>query len=131
MREEWWPVLRRARFHHPPGCWRPRWSGIEAGLFREVYEGGQWRRESGVTLFSPTPNALHGLDADLVMVDEVWSFDVVAGDALDAAIAPTAWTRPHAQHWYLSPMGNVEGWLYRGVDAGRAGARRLLRRILG
>lgn len=121
MREEWWPVLRGARFDRRY-AWRPRWSGIEAGLFREVRARGQWVRHSGVTLFSPTPNALHGLDADLVMVDEVWSFDVVAGEALDAAIGPTAWARPWAQHWFLSAGGEPgSGWLHRKMDAGRAG----------
>jgi hypothetical protein len=96
---------------------------MEAGLFREVKRDGRVLRHSGVTLFSPTPNALHGLDADLVMVDELWSFDASAGDALDAAIAPTAWARPWAQHWYLSAGGEPSsGWLHRKMDAGRAGA---------
>ena len=123
LREEWWPVLRSAGLSRPPYSWRPRWSGIESGLFREVRQAGQYLRHSGVTLFSPTPNALHGLDADLVMVDEVWAFDALQGEALEAAIAPTAWSRPHAQHWYLSAGGEPDsGWLHRLMDLGRAGA---------
>ena len=49
---------------------------------------------SRVQLFPPTENALHGQNADAVAVDEAWSFDVDAGETLEAGIRPAQLTRP-------------------------------------
>jgi hypothetical protein len=81
-----------------------------------------WARSGGMFRpFPPTPDALHGKTADLVVVDETWAFDLPRGRELDQAIIPTMATRPNAQVLKLSTAGtDASTWLLGGVEAGRA-----------
>lgn len=71
---------------------------------------------SRLQLFPPTENALHGMNADDVTVDEAWYFDQVTGEALEAGIRPAQLTRSWPQLWLVSAGGTIEstwwdGWL--------------------
>lgn len=84
-------------------------------LTRWNHSGGTFRP------FSPTLDALHGKTTDLVIVDEAWTFDLVRGRELDAAIVPTQATRPGSQVWKLSTAGtDASTWFLGSVEAGRA-----------
>lgn len=66
-----------------------------------------WRHTSSIVrCFSPKRDALHGKQSDLVDVDELWAFDVAAGDSLLQAIGPTQATRPGAQVIMQSAAGD-------------------------
>ena len=74
-------------------------------------------------IFTPNASALHGRDADLVVVDEAWFFDADRGADIDAGIRPARWARPAAQLWYVSAGGTEDStWLHQIMDRGRAGA---------
>lgn len=77
---------------------------------------------STMSLFSPNEEALHGSDADLVVVDEAWAFTAAQGDLIEAGIQPAQLTRAYRQLWIVSAGGTAEStWLARWVDLGRAG----------
>ena len=77
---------------------------------------------SRLQLFPPTETALHGQDADMVVIDEAWSFDAETGEALEAGIRPAQLTRPWAQLWIVSAGGTVEStWWDRWLTVGESG----------
>ena len=78
-------------------------------------------RNSSVRIFSPTPDALHGRQSDLVVLDECWSHDEDRGDAILQAIVPTQATRKMRQTWLVSTAGDeTSDWWRKWVDKGRA-----------
>jgi phage terminase large subunit-like protein len=84
----------------------------------------RWNMSGGLLRpFPPTPAGLHSKTSDLVLVDECWRFDQLAGQALDQAIVPTQATRPNAQTWKVSTAGEASSlWWLGQVEAGRAAA---------
>lgn len=117
MRDEWIPVISGSPTLRR--CIVPRYALGDPGMFVQI--GG--RRYGRLEIFSPNANALHGRDADLVVVDETWAFDTVRGDEIDAGIRPARWARPGSQVWYVTAGGTEDsGWLHSKMDAGRAGA---------
>ena len=67
---------------------------------------------SKFALFSPNPRALHGMNADLVIIDEAWAFGLERGEDLEVGIRPTTWTRPGAQFILTSAAGDTTStWL--------------------
>lgn len=79
-------------------------------------------RASTLALFAPGPQALHGQDCDVAVVDEAWTVSTVEGDALEAAIQPAQATRPYRQLWVVSAGGTHEStWFRRWIDLGLAG----------
>jgi Phage terminase large subunit (GpA) len=84
----------------------------------------KWYCSGGmVRPFAPTPAGLHSKTADLVVADEVWSFDLIRGRQLDQAIVPTMATKPNAQVWKVSTAGDAGSvWWLATVEAGRAAA---------
>mgnify|MGYP003349004290 FL=1 len=65
-----------------------------------------WPNAASLRVFSPQPDALHGKDTDLVIVDESWAFTLDRGRALVQAISPTQLTRPWGQMWWPSTAGD-------------------------
>lgn len=61
---------------------------------------------SRLSLFAPQPDALHGEAADLVCIDEAWSFSEARGRQLMQAGGPTGATRPRRQTWIVSTAGD-------------------------
>jgi phage terminase large subunit-like protein len=98
------------------------------GLVRLRRQAGSehvlWPMSGGLLRpFPPTPAGLHSKTSDLVLVDECWRFDLLAGQALDQAIVPTQATRPNAQTWKVSTAGQADSlWWLGQVEAGRAAA---------
>jgi hypothetical protein len=104
------------------------WPLIE-GLGREVSirraigsEHIRWRRSGGlIRPFPPTREALHSKTSDLVLVDECWKFDLMAGQAIDQGIVPTQATKPSSQVWKVSTAGDASSVWWQGtVEAGRS-----------
>lgn len=87
-------------------------------------ENIRWRASAGlIRPFPPNATGLHSKVADLVVVDECWSFDFVKGQAIDQAIVPTQATRPNAQTWKVSTAGDATStWWLGTVELGRAAA---------
>jgi hypothetical protein len=82
----------------------------------------RWFNGSQLRPFPPVPEALHGQQSDLVIVDECWSFTADRGAALEQAIIPTQATRPGGQLWLVSTAGSdASVWFRSYVDRGRAG----------
>ncbi len=80
-----------------------------------------WPNGSTLRVFSPQPDALHGKDTDLVIVDEAWAFTPDRGRALVQAISPTQLTRPFGQIWWPSTAGDeTSDFLKDIIDRGRA-----------
>lgn len=77
---------------------------------------------SWVAPFPPTPSSLHSESPHRVDVDELWSFDVEAGDALITAIKPAQLTLRDRQIWLYSAAGDSEAsaFMWSWVLAGRA-----------
>ena len=74
---------------------------------------------SMLTLLSIDEAAAHGDVIDLGILDECWSLDETA----EQAIRPGMLTKPNAQLWRLSTAGNRKSVYWRGrVDAGRTSA---------
>ncbi len=74
----------------------------------------------------PTRDAVHGKQSDHNDVDEGWSFDEPAGAELFQAIAPTQATRPGAQTWVWSTMGDAASvWFHRLAERAQAGTEGL------
>lgn len=73
-------------------------------------------------IFAPNEEALHGGSNNLVVVDEGWAFDVVQGEAMEAAITPT-FSTVDGQLWIVSAGGTAAStWLNKLIDIGRAAA---------
>ena len=72
--------------------------------------------------FPPTRDALHGVQSDLVVIDEPWRHDALRGAEIMQAVGPTQATRPGAQIVLVSTMGTAAStFLHPMVDRGRAG----------
>jgi hypothetical protein len=103
-------------------------AGFRGGYKLRRAQGSEfvrWHHSGGlVRPFPPTPDTLHGKTADLVIVDEPWSFDLVRGTQLDQALVPTMATKPNAQVWKFSTAGDASStWWLGTVEAGRTAAR--------
>lgn len=84
-------------------------------------EGIDWRHGSTFRVFPPLRDALHGRQSDLAFVDEAWSISPQQGHDLRQAIRPTMNTRPGAQLWILSTMGDDSSvWWDAYVERARA-----------
>lgn len=136
--------LQRASSIDRAKCWYTAQTGGDAGLtFREEWlpdlddlaarglvrtrlsNGSESftipSRKSRVGIFAPTRKALHGQDADVVGVDEGWSFSSVDGKALMQAIRPAQLTRRQRQLWIISAGGDESSeWLLEWRELGRA-----------
>lgn len=136
--------LQRASHIERAKCWYTAQTGGDAGLtFREEWlpdlddlaarglvrtrlsNGSESftipSRKSRVGIFAPTRKALHGQDADVVGVDEGWSFSSVDGRALMQAIRPAQLTRRQRQLWIISAGGDESSeWLLEWRELGRA-----------
>ena len=78
---------------------------------------------STVNLFAPVERAIHGDQADCVMIDEGWAFDIGTGLALETSIRPAQATRRHRQLWLISAGGTeASTWLIKFQKLGRAAA---------
>src|SRR5882672_11357893 len=76
---------------------------------------------STVNLFAPVERAIHGDQADCVMIDEGWAFDIGTGLALETSIRPAQATRRHRQLWLISAGGTeASTWLIKFQKLGRA-----------
>lgn len=87
------------------------------------HERATWTAtRSFVRPFAPGEDQMHGEDADVVLVDEVWAFSALEASALTAAYRPglrrkIGW----AQEWLTSTKGTARSeWLDQLVTAGRA-----------
>jgi hypothetical protein len=71
-------------------------------------------------VFAPLPEALHGRQGDLVVLDEAWALSMERGRELMQAIVPTMATRERPQTLVLSTAGTDESeWLRDLVRRGR------------
>lgn len=64
--------------------------------------------------FSPKRDSAHGDEPDLVLVDEVWTYDAVQGAKLDNAVRPTFLTN-NAQMWRYSTAGTTASAYYNAM----------------
>ena len=116
LRDEWAPILQQSSLK---SVIRFRLARGDAGMYVQI--GGL--KLGRAEIFTPNASALHGRDADLVVVDEAWFFDADRGADIDAGIRPARWARPASQLWYVSAGGTEEStWLHQIMDRGRAGA---------
>jgi hypothetical protein len=114
LRDEWAPTIQASPLRQVIGF---RYARGDAGFYVRLGR----RRLSRVEIFTPNANALHGRDADIVVMDELWAFDADRGAEIDAGIRPARWARPGAQLWYVSAGGTEDsGWLHAKMDQGRA-----------
>ena len=102
MRDEHFPSLDRARIFGRPGTPSCRYVRSK----RAGQEGVDWRHGSTFRVFPPLRDALHGRQSDLVFVDEAWALSADQGADVRQAIRPTMATRPGAQLWIVSTMGD-------------------------
>lgn len=117
FRDEWSPLVEMS----PIGAALKtrKAQGSEGFTFRES--------RSTVQLFAPTRSALHSTNADTVVVDEAWYFDLATGDDIEAGARPAQLTRQWRQTWIVSAGGTelstyLDKWMTTGragVDAGR------------
>jgi hypothetical protein len=82
---------------------------------------------SKIQLFAPTQAALHAQNADTVVIDEAWWFDLMTGTAIEAGARPAQLTRPLRQTWIISAGGTelstyLDGWMTAGRAAVAEGA---------
>lgn len=112
FREEWTPLLSASPL--------ARWYDVRRSNGSESITLPA--RGSSLSLFAPGPNAIHGQDVDVAVVDEAWTVSTVEGDALEASIQPAQSTRPYRQLWIVSAGGTHEStWFRRWIDLGLAG----------
>ncbi len=103
MREEHFDALAAARAFGVPGAPSCKYRlSKRAGSVGVKWPG----LGSTFTTFPPKRDALHSKQADLAMVDEAWVHDAETGADLRQAIRPTMNTRPGAQLWIVSTMGD-------------------------
>lgn len=107
---EWYQTLSASM----PGRWQFR---LASGL-----ETAQWSPNgSFIKTFPPTPASLHGVQSDMVALDEVWKYSMPTGDAITQAVVPTQATRPRRQLWIVSTAGNDDSeWMRGKIELGRA-----------
>lgn len=118
MREEHFAALRRAAAFGIPDT-----AGARYDRSRRAGEVGvKWKEPLGSTFytFPPKRDALHSKQSDLVFVDEAWAHDAETGADLRQAIRPTMNTRPGAQLWVVSTMGDdsstyFDGYVQRAI----------------
>lgn len=111
LREEWIPLVQASTSPHLAAA-RARLSNGSEGVWLPG------RRS--LRMFAPTRKAMHGKDADVVVVDEVWAHTLERGEEIDAAIRPTMLTRPRRQVIYISAGGTDEStWLLALRERGR------------
>ncbi len=114
FRKEWTPLVTSSPLY-PSRLKLRRSNGSEEVM---LTAGGEV--VSSVALFAPGPLALHGSDADMVCVDEAWSFTLDAGSDLEAGIQPAQLTRPRRQILIVSAGGTAaSSWLARWIQLGR------------
>jgi hypothetical protein len=115
---------------------RKRWldnvAAVEAsplGRFVNVKRGQghstmEFPNQSWIAPFPPTPESLHSESPHRVDVDELWSFDVEAGDDLITAVKPAQLTLRDRQLWLYSAAGDAEesAFMWSWILAGRAAA---------
>jgi phage terminase large subunit-like protein len=115
FRDEWVPIIEGSPLSRKIRLRRSQ--GSEGVTFP--------RNGSRLQLFAPGPTALHGGNADTVVIDEAWAFDLMSGEDVEAGIRPAQATRPLRQTWIISAGGTVEStwldaWMTRGLAAARA-----------
>lgn len=77
---------------------------------------------SRIKAHPPTHDSLHGMQSDLNVIDEAWSYAPEMADALMSAITPTQATRPDPQTIVASTVGTADStWFHDLIDRGRAG----------
>ncbi len=97
FREEHLPLLRGA------GMFKGRWKSRLPNGSEQV----TWIHNGGaVRVFAPTPDAMHSMDSDLVILDEAWAHDRVRGAQLLQGIGPTQATRRGPQIARISASGD-------------------------
>lgn len=117
MRDEHFPSLERARIFGRPGTASARYTRSK----RAGQEGINWNHGSTFRVFPPLRDALHGRQSDLVFVDEAWAMTADQGADVRQAIRPTMATRPGAQLWIVSTMGDDASTFFDGyVELGLA-----------
>jgi hypothetical protein len=113
FRDEWAPMLERPSLRR---LYKLRRSQGSEGIHKR-------HGSSRLQLFPPTENALHGMNADLVEIDEAWYFDQATGEALEAGVRAAQLTRSWRQLWIVSAGGTIEStwwdwWLTVGEEGG-------------
>ena len=78
-----------------------RYARGDAGFYVRIGN----RRLSRVEIFTPNANVLHGRDADVVVVDEVWSFDADRAPRSTPAYARPAGRGPARRSGTCPPAG--------------------------
>jgi phage terminase large subunit-like protein len=104
----WWPRIRRSPlgdlFTLSRGTGQEELAAVNGSL---------------LTLLSVDEAAAHGDVIDLGILDEAWSLD----EAAEQAVRPGMLTKPNAQLWRLSTAGTAKSAYWRArVDAGRTAA---------
>ena len=112
MREQHFPSLEEA----------PIFRGRYRESRRAGAHGPHWTRSrSSFTTFPPTRKSLHSKQSDKVFVDEAWVHDAETGRELRQAIRPTMNSRPNAQLWVVSTLGDLNSvYLDEYVARGKA-----------
>lgn len=97
MREQHFPSLEAAPIFH----------GRYTESRRAGAHGPHWNKSrSSFTTFPPIRKALHSKQSDKVFVDEAWAHSAEVGRDLKQSIRPTMNTRPNAQLWIVSTLGD-------------------------
>lgn len=117
MRDSHFGALERAPLFGRPGSPACRYTRSK----RAGQEGVDWKHGSTFRVFPPMRDALHGRDSDLVFVDEAWALSTEQGSDVRQAVRPTMATRPGAQLWVVSTMGDDGSAFFDSyVEMGRA-----------
>lgn len=89
-----------------------------AGMERVSFGNG-----SVLWVYSPLPDALHGRDVDVLLLDEPWTLTEQRGAELIAASVPAMATRAMPQLWLTSAAGTAESswWESMMASARRSG----------
>lgn len=112
FRDEWAPMLDRPSLRR---LYKLRRSQGSEGIHKRA-------GSSRLQLFAPTADALHGVNADDVTVDEAWAHDQITGEALEAGARFASLTRPWRQLWIVSAGGTIEStWFDGWITAGEQG----------
>ena len=110
MREQWVPWIETSELRN---------------VFSKRFTNGAEALEmphnqSFCRLFAPTPTALHGSEAQLVMLDEGFAHSLERGDELTVAVRPTLMTTRGQMLW-SSAAGDLDStWWADVLDRGRA-----------